>query len=139
VRATLLSVMVVIVAKVIAPEGPADRKVIGATTVGPAGEAVGAVASARIADSAVHVHEKSLVQKLALIAAKVGGLGVVVAIYVSVSSKIKSYTRTYTQAHSPLLCHLLLLFSANSLLDEPKAFALNECPWQVVSARLLLV
>jgi membrane-associated PAP2 superfamily phosphatase len=87
----------------------------------------------------VHVHEKSLAQKLALIAAIVGGLGVVVAICVSVSSKIKSYTRTYTQAHSPLLYHLLLLFYANSLLEEPKAFALNECPWQVVSARLLLV
>jgi hypothetical protein len=71
--------MVVVVAEFVTPEGPANRKVIGATTVDPAGETVGGIATTCIADSLMHVHEKSLAQELALVAAEVGSLGIVVA------------------------------------------------------------
>jgi hypothetical protein len=45
----------------------------------PACETVGGIDTTRIADSLVHVEDKSLGQELELVAAEVGGLGIVVA------------------------------------------------------------
>jgi hypothetical protein len=57
---------------------PTERS-LAPPLLNPACETVGGIDTTRIADSLVHVEDKSLGQELELVAAEVGGLGIVVA------------------------------------------------------------
>lgn len=50
--------MVVVVAEVIASPDPADREVIGATSIDPAIPTVGGIAPTSVADASVHVEDQ---------------------------------------------------------------------------------
>jgi hypothetical protein len=53
--------MVVVVAEVIASPGPADREVIGATSIHPAVPTVGGLAPAPVGDASVHIEYQRFV------------------------------------------------------------------------------